>query len=153
MMPFHERVASSSCSLEPRFIDFAAKQIELLVGEPEDAFAVDDRVACVEGIAAFAGGEKLRLRERDGLFRILSLTESEFLYLRSPANVQECSVLTAAARKGEIRLSFPSGAFSLTEGVTLSEALLSEGTVGFFRLPPDTDPENVLVSPENSPSE
>ncbi len=90
---------------------------------------------------------------RDGLFRILSLTESEFLYLRSPANGQECSVLTAAARKGEIRLYFPSGAFSLTEGVTLSEAVLSEGTVGFFRLPPDTDPENVLVSPENSPSE
>ena len=70
MMPFHERVASSSCSLEPRFIDFAAKQIELLVGEPEDAFAVDDRVACVEGIAAFAGGEKLRLHELDRLFRI-----------------------------------------------------------------------------------
>ncbi len=90
---------------------------------------------------------------RDGLFRILSLTESEFLYLRSPANGQGCSVLTAAARKGEIRLCFPSGAFSLTEGVTLSEAVLSEGTVGFFRLPPDTDPDAVLSCPENSRSE
>ena len=76
---------------------------------------------------------------RDGLFRILRLTEDAFVYLRIPADPSHGSVLVAASRTGGLRLNLPEGAEPLAGEDPAP--VLGEGEVAFYRLPPDADPE------------
>ena len=72
-------------ALEPRVIDFTAKEIEFLVREPEDSLAVYDGIACVEGIPAFSRGEEFGFGELDWLFRVWIETACE--QIKRPARL------------------------------------------------------------------
>jgi glycosidase len=76
---------------------------------------------------------------RDGRFRILSLTENSFIFLREPWREESSPVLVAAVRKGSLRLRFGRKAVSLSDGKKAVSPSLGENEVGYYRLPDDTD--------------
>ena len=80
---------------------------------------------------------------RDGLFRILSLTERAFLFLREPVGKAGEPVLAASCRKGELNLRFPVPVWDLLRGCACRTARFSVNEAGYFRLPRELDPAEI----------
>ena len=84
---------------------------------------------------------------RDGRFRILTLTENAFVFLREPWRGECPPVAVAAVREGTLTLRFPAPAESLTDprkkGRRAKKALLSAGQTGYWRLPADCDTDRI----------
>jgi len=72
---------------------------------------------------------------RNGLFRLLSLTDEHIVYIREPFDDGSESVLVAASRKDELRLALPYGTAALCGGsICGCETVIHEGETGYFRL-------------------
>jgi len=72
---------------------------------------------------------------RNGLFRILSLTDERIVYIREPFDDDSFPVIVAAVRKGSLDLSLPEGACVLCGNDAADGVLhLGEGDVCYCRL-------------------
>ncbi len=70
---------------------------------------------------------------RDGLFRIISLTDSHVVYERTPFENGDTKVIVAASRTGELKLNFEGSAYaSLAECNVTGEIVISEGGAEYF---------------------
>ena len=84
---------------------------------------------------------------RSGRFRILTLTENAFVYIREPWQKECAPVVAAAVRKGSLILRFPVSAEPLTDprnkGMKKKNARLSAWETGFWRLPAGCDTDRI----------
>ena len=72
---------------------------------------------------------------RNGLFKLLSLTEEHIVYIREPFDNDASPVLVAAVRKGELKLTLGNDAKVLFGRTHVGgEAVLGEGDVAYYRL-------------------
>jgi len=70
---------------------------------------------------------------RDGLFRIISLTDSHIVYERTPFDKGNCKVIVAASRRGELKLSFDDTVCAaLAECNVNGEYVIGESSAEYF---------------------
>ncbi|MBQ4097067.1 MAG: glycoside hydrolase family 13 protein, partial [Clostridia bacterium] len=70
---------------------------------------------------------------RDGLFRIISLTDSHFVYERTPFGEGDRKVIVASSRKGELHLDFDDTVCAaLSECNITGEHMIGEGCAEYF---------------------
>ena len=83
---------------------------------------------------------------RNGLFRILSLTDERIVYIREPFDDDSTPILVAAVRKGALDLTLPEGACVLCGSDAADGVLhLGEGDVCYCRLDKSATAESLGI--------
>lgn len=77
---------------------------------------------------------------RDGLFRIISLTDSHIVYERTPFCEGESKVIVAASRRGELRLNFDNTVYAaLSDCDAVGEFVIGENSAEYFTCKMDVE--------------
>lgn len=82
---------------------------------------------------------------RDGLFRIISLTNEHFVYVREPYDKGDEKIIVAASRSGKLNVKFPEKVRKLYGADELvREYTVDEGGVEYFACPCDMNINEII---------
>ena len=85
---------------------------------------------------------------RDGLFKIISLTDSHIVYERTPYGEGNTKVIVAASRRGKLRLNFYGSVFAALAGCEVfGECVIGENEAEYFVCPAELEitKENLVL--------